>query len=855
MNRNYVWKALIILFLTVLCIAGMYPPVGQNLIEVFKQRAVARDATFNNIVTEAERLQKQFPERTFANLREAVGTNYITNYFPRISVAGKKDPTRHVLQRLQQDTRGKFRLGLDLQGGTSFLVEMQTSALSEGQTNGVPSQRQQDSLERAIEVLRTRVDKLGVAEPVIQPSGDNRILIQLPGLAESDKQQARENIQKAAFLEFRMVHPESEQMLAQNIIEPGYEILRSEERAGPGKQQTVLHPYLVKKKAEQGLTGAYLTRAVPTRHHVTGEPQIEFELNPEGAKIFADITRQYQPKGNKYHRLAIVLDGDLYSAPRINEPIEGGRGVISGNFDPKEANNLANILENPLEAPVTIVEERAVDPSLGRDAISSGVTAAVVGTVLVLVFMLFFYFFAGAVANFALTLNVLITLGIMCWMKATLTLPGIAGLVLSIGMAVDANVLIFERIREELAVGKSLRGALAAGYHRAFGTILDSHVTTLISAGILIKMGTGPIQGFGVMLTIGVAASLFTALLVTRLVFDFLLAKNLMKTLRMMPILKLTKVDFVAFTTPALIISGLIIIGGLGYGIFGRGEKMMGVDFAGGDSLTFQFAQKVEDVEKIRASISKLGVGEPTIQYQKPISGGRETLQILTAFNAEKKVEAALASDFPQAGFQRVGTDKVGPSVGKEIQRSAIISALLAMLGILFYVAVRYEFSFAVAAVVATAHDVLLTMAVFAVMGGELSSTVVAAILTILGYSINDKIVILDRIREDLKLGVRGSFREVINLALNQTLSRTLITGGSVILATLALYIFGGGVIKDFAFVFLTGILVGTYSSIYIASAVLLKWNKGERPRLGGGSSVRVESPIATPSSPSPVRT
>jgi len=851
MNRNYAWKALIILFLTVLCIAGMYPPVGQNLIEVFKQRASpgARDATFTNIVTEAERLQKQFPERTFANLREAVGTNYITNYFRSISVAGKKDPTRHVLQRLQQDTRGKFRLGLDLQGGTSFLVEMQTSALSEGQTNAIPSQQRQESLERAIEVLRTRVDKLGVAEPVIQPSGDNRILIQLPGLAESDKQQARENIQKAAFLEFRLVHPESDKLLAQNIIEPGYEILRMEEKVGKAKQ-TVLIPYLVKRKAERGLTGKYLKRALPSRHHVTGQPNIEFELDAEGAKLFADITRAHVKE-----RLAIVLDGELYSAPVIEEPIEGGRGVISGNFDPKEANNLANILENPLEAPVSIVEERAVDPSLGRDAISSGVTAAVVGTILVLLFMLFFYFFAGMVANFALTLNVLITLGIMCWMKATLTLPGIAGLVLSIGMAVDANVLIFERIREELAVGKSLRGALAAGYHRAFGTILDSHVTTLISAGILIKMGTGPIQGFGVMLTIGVAASLFTALLVTRLVFDFLLAKNLMKTLRMMPILKLTKVDFVAFTKPAMIISALIIIGGLGYGIFGRGEKMMGVDFAGGDSLTFQFTQKVDDVEKIRASISKLGVGEPTIQYQKPITGGRETLQILTAFNAEAKVEAALKNDFPQAGFHRVGTDKVGPSVGKEIQRSAIISALIAMLGILFYVAVRYEFSFAVAAVVATTHDVLLTMAIFAVMGGELSSTVVAAILTILGYSINDKIVILDRIREDLKLGVRGSFREVINLALNQTLSRTLITGGSVILATLALYIFGGGVIKDFAFVFLTGILVGTYSSIYIASAVLLAWNKGERPRLGAGSSVRVENPITTPSSPSPVRT
>lgn len=850
MKSNYIWKVFIVTLLMAVCIAGMFPPTGKNLLAVFKERAANRDATFTNIVSKAEALEKQFPERTFANVMDAVGTNYITNYFPRINVAGKKAPNRHVLQRLQQETAGKFKLGLDLRGGTSFLVEMQPI---EAQTNNAAEPDQQAVLERAIEVLRTRVDKLGVAEPVIQPSGNNRILIQLPGLAESDKQQARENIQKAAFLEFRMVHPESEQLLAQNIVEPGYEILRSEEKVGKSAHQTVLIPYLVKKKAERGLTGTYLENAMATRHHITGEPQIEFELTPDGAKLFGEITREYQPKGNKFHRLAIVLDGELYSAPRITEPIEGGRGVISGQFDVKEANNLANILENPLEAPVTIVEERAVDPSLGRDAISSGVTAAVMGTALVLVFMMFFYFFAGAVANFALILNVFITLGIMCWLGATLTLPGIAGLVLSIGMAVDANVLIFERIREELAAGKSLRGALAAGYHRAFGTILDSHVTTLISAVILIKMGTGPIQGFGVLLTIGVAASLFTALVVTRLVFDFMLAKNIMKTLRMLPMLKLTKVDFVAFTKPAIIISLLVIVGGLSYGVFGRGQKMLGVDFAGGDSLTFQFTQKA-DVEKLREAVSKLGVGEPTIQYQKPVAGGRETLQILTAFESEKKVEQALKSEFPQSNFQLVGTDKVGPSIGREIQRSAIISALLAMLGILFYVAVRYEFSFAVAAVVATTHDVLLTMGIFALVGGELSSTVVAAILTILGYSINDKIVILDRIREDLKLGVRGSFREIINLALNQTLSRTLITGGSVILATLALYIFGGGVIKDFAFVFLVGILTGTYSSIYIASAVLLGWNKGERPRIGAGSMVRVDAPIEAPGTPERAR-
>ena len=357
----------------------------------------ARDATFTNIVTEAERLQKEFPQRVFGNLHEAVGTNYITNYFPGIRVAGKKDPTRHVLQSLQQDSRGKFRLGLDLQGGTSFLVEMQTNNLGEVS--------HEVALERAIEVLRARVDKLGVAEPLIQPSGNNRILVQLPGLAEVDKQMARENIQKAAFLEFRLVHPESQKLLSQNIIEPGYQILRMEEKAGKTKQ-TTLSTYLVKKQAEQGLTGKYLTRAMPTRHHVTGELEIEFELNSEGAKIFADITRRH-----KGEQLAIVLDGELYSAPVIKTEIEGGRGVIQGRFDIKEANNLANILENPLEAPVRIIEERAVDPSLGKDSIRSGIKASVIATIAVAAFMAIYYLLGGMIANVALILNLLVLLG------------------------------------------------------------------------------------------------------------------------------------------------------------------------------------------------------------------------------------------------------------------------------------------------------------------------------------------------------------------------------------------------------------------------------------------------------------
>jgi SecD/SecF fusion protein len=801
---------------------------------------VNRDATFTNIVSKAEELEKQFPERTFANLHDAVGTNYITNYFPRISVAGKKDPTRHVLQRLQQDTRGKFRLGLDLQGGTSFLVEMDTNTLGEVS--------HEVALERAIEVLRARVDKLGVAEPLIQPSGNNRILVQLPGLAEVDKQSARENIQKAAFLEFRLVHPESEKLLAQNIIEPGYEILRMEEKSGKGKQ-TVVVPFLVKKKAEQGLTGKYLTRAMPSRHPVTGELEIEFELNSDGAKIFGDITRQHVNE-----RLAIVLDGELYSAPVIKSAIEGGRGVIQGRFDIREANTLANILENPLEAPVRIIEERAVDPSLGKDSIRSGIRASVIGTIAVAAFMALYYLLSGLVANVALILNLFVLLGVMCWFDATLTMPGIAGIVLTVGMAVDANVLIFERIREELAAGKSLRGALAAGYNKAFWTIFDSQLTTAISGVILIILGTGPVKGFGVSLTIGIITSMFTSLVITRLIFDFLVGKNIIKNLPMLRFVGETRIDFLKYAKPAFVASWLLILVGIGYGIK-RGNDVMGVDFAGGDALTLSFSKRV-DVDKLRQTVGSLKVGDPLIQYQKDIAGSSEHLIITTEFDSGTKVEQALASSFPDAKFKRVALDKVGPSVGAEILKNAIVATLLAMFGILVYVAFRYEFSFAVGATVAIVHDVLMTMGWFFLTGRELSAPMVAAILTIIGFSINDTIVIFDRIREDLKLGVRGSFKDVINIAVNQTLSRTIITSGTVLLATLSLYIFGGGVINDFAFTFLVGILTGCYSTIFIASAIVLWWSKGERPRVGAASGVRIDAGPETPreGSPSPAR-
>jgi SecD/SecF fusion protein len=827
MNRNNLWKFILVVAIVAWAFYQMYPPTARNLATEFETQAVKRDAAFTNIVANLQKLQKENPERTYANLTDAIGTNDITRYFPMYDVKAEANPNRAVLNRLQRDTAGKIRLGLDLQGGTEFRVQADYSKVltgtnAAGTNNIVSDQQKSGMLSQAVEVLRKRVDKFGVAEPIIQPEGEDRILIQLPGLSEADKETARETLKKPAYLEFRLVHEHSAEFLNQGLTEPGYEVLT--ERDVQENGQVKLNRYLVKKKPE--MTGKYIAGAMVGRNNV-GQPEIEFSLTDDGAQIFSQITRE-----NIGRQLAIVLDGELQSAPVIKSEI-GARGTISGNYTDKRAQELANVLENPLQVPVSIMSESSVDPTLGKDTVRSGVKAAVIGTIAVAGFMLIYYMLAGAVADIALILNIIILIGVMSSVGTTLTLPGIAGIVLTIGMAVDANVLIFERIREESAKGKSLRGALAAGYDRAFGTIFDSHVTTLISSIILIFMGTGPIKGFGVTLTIGVAASLFTALVVTRIIFDFLISKEIIKSLPMLHIIRVTKIDFMKWATPAFICTWLLIVVGLGFGVYRGAVKgdLFGTDFAGGDNMVLSFSQKV-DPDKVREVVARdAGQKEATIQYQKDISTGAERLSIRSPYETSGKILTVLQKNFPNANFESKGAERVGPTIGAEIRQTAIVASLFSLLGILVYVAFRYEFSFAVGAVLAVIHDVLMTIGIYCLVGRQFNATMVAAILTIIGFSINDTIVIFDRIREDLKLGVRGSFKDLINQALNQTLSRTIITSGTVFLATASLYFFGGGAINDFAFTFLVGIITGTYSSIYIASYLVLRWHKGARPQ------------------------
>ena len=841
-NPKFFWA--LIAFMVLGSLWEMYPLTNQSLIQEFKDKADrgAQNPAFDKIVSEAQKLQAANPDptREFTDLLTAIGTNDIQQYFPYNNVRGQENPTYTLLNILQRKAAGKIHLGLDLQGGTEFRVSLDTNHVSANDTNHAAvnaSDERKRLVSQAITILRSRVDSMGVAEPLITPAGENSILIQLPGLSQAAQDEARTKIQKAAFLEFRVVHPQNREYLSQTPpVKPyGYEILKMKHKDDAGNVTFV--PYLVENKPSKGLTGKYIKRAYASRD-TSGAPEVNIEFDSEGTKKFGQLTTE-----NIDGFMAIVLDGEIQTAPHIEEPITGGRCRISGGaMDIAEAISEANMLENPLETPVRIDSMTQVSPTLGSDAIHSGVWSAVIGTLAVVVFMALYYHRCGLIADFAMLLNLVITLGIMCSIGTTLSLPGIAGIVLTVGMAVDANVLIYERLREEMALGKSMKGAIAAAYSRAFATIFDSHTTTLISAIILIWMGTGPVKGFGVTLTIGVALSLFTALVVTRLIFDFLLKRGWLNKVGMLHIIKNPEWDFMKWTKLAYLGSAALVVAGIGYGFY-RGTGVLGPEFAGGDEVTLSFTNKV-GLDRLRAALLP-AVGQTEIQYEK--AAGSETLKIVAPFGKAGVVTNTLAG-FHDAGFTVGAISTVGPSVGEDITRSAVFASFLSLFGILFYVAFRYEFSFSIGAVVAVVHDVFLTLGIFFISGRQLSAPMVAAVLTIIGFSLNDKVVIFDRIREDLKLAMRGTFRDIINKAINQTLSRTIITSGTVFLSTMSLYWFGGGVINDFAFTFLVGIISGTYSSIFIACALVLWWHKGERPK----TATRAVAESSAAAGPSP---
>jgi len=712
----------------------------------------------------------------------------------------------------------KIRLGLDLRGGTSFLLQL------------VPQNGQEittDMLQQAVEVIRKRVDKFGVSEPVIAPQGTGRILVQIPGLDPAQIQSTKEQLQQVAKLEFAEVHPNSEVLLAQidkgeAIIPPGYVIKESVQTRD---EKSVTERLLVRKQAD--LTGEHVTRAFATFDQQGWG--VSLNLDSEGAKTFLDVTTELAPhKG----RLAILLDGKIQSAPAIrNGPIAGGQASITGNFKEKDARELASVLENPLRTPVTIEETRSVSPTLGADSIRAGVVSGIGGLALVMLFVFFYYRLAGLVALFGLLINIILLFGMMSMFHFVLTLPGIAGIILTIGLAVDANVLLYERLREELAAGKSLGAAIDGAYSKAFSAIFDANATTLITAGILFWQATGPVRGFSVTLMLGIIASLFSAILFTRTAFRWMTKYAGLKRLTMANLAPRHQFNFLGKRVLAVFVSVVLIGGSIAF-FAKRGADNFGIDFRGGDLLVLD-AQPALSVSETRAALESLHLTEETIQLEQ--AGTQQMLAIRSAVDTSSKILEKLKVSFPARKITVAQQEKVGAQIGLEFAKKALLALGLGMVGILVYVTLRFEFSFAVGALVALLHDVIITVGVFSLTGGELSLVMVGAILTIAGYSINDTIVVYDRIREGLRNRTGGSVEALMNRSINETLGRTMLTGGLTLLSVASLFFFGGAVLKDFAFAILIGILVGTYSSVFVASPIVLWCSRLGHKRAAAG--------------------
>ena len=722
----------------------------------------------------------------------------------------------------------KIQLGLDIQGGTSFLIRL------------IPGEKQitRAMLDQAVEVIRKRVDYFGGGEPVISPVGNDRILVQIPGLDTAKIQEARDQLSRVAKLEFALVHPQNNELVkkieaGEAIIPPDYRLVVYKYDVGENKKAE--EKLLIHKKPD--LTGDHITHAFATFQN---EWQVSLELDSVGAKRFDELAAAH------YHeRFAILLDGEVKSAPTINAQYFGGRAVISGGrMGEQEARALSSVLENPLQTPVSIEEERSVSPTLGMDSIRSSIIAGLMGLAITMVCVMIYYRFLGLIANLALIVNLVLLIGALTMFRFVLTLPGIAGIILTIGLAVDASVLIYERLREELALGKSMKVAVQTAYEKAFSSIFDANVTTLITAAILFWKASGPVKGFAISLTLGILASLFTALIVGRNVLSWFVDTGRLTRVKMLHLISSKNINFLGKGFLACMCSLALLIAGAS-AFYIRGEKNFGVDFRGGDLVTLSTTQNVS-VHQVREALKPLHLEDAAIQQSS--QGGKTYITIRGPLNTSDKIEKQIMQTLPSAGFRVERSERVGALVGGELAKTSLAALGLGILGILIFVTFRFELSFAVGAIVALLHDVLMTVGVFALVGRELTLTMVGAVLTIAGYSINDTIVVYDRIREGLASGRRGTIEEIMNSSINQTLSRTILTSTVTVIPIVCLFLFGGAVLRDFSLAIIIGVVVGTYSSIFIASPIVLWWT---RARGGGTSSLRKEiTQKATSSSP-----
>ncbi len=672
--------------------------------------------------------------------------------------------------------------------------------------------------EQSLEIIRLRIDETGLAEPTLQRVGRDRILVQLPGV--QDPQRIKAIIGSTAKLTFHMVRDAD----PADVPPPGVSIL-------PGKEAG--ERYAIEDRVM--LSGERLSDAGLGFDQLTSEPVVTFRLDGPGARQFGAITTQHVGRP-----FAIVLDGKVLTAPVIQTPIIGGSGQISGNFTSESASDLAALLRaGALPAPLTVIEERTVGADLGQDAIESGLTTGLLGFGAVFVFMFVLYGRWGLIANLALALNVILTFAILSVLGATLTLPGIAGIVLGIGLAVDANVLINERIREETRKGLGAMAALDAGFKRAFATIVDSNVTALIATLLLFMFGTGSVRGFAVTMGIGIAISMFTAVTVVRVMMSAIVRRRRAKVLRIEPLFRMklipdgTSIQFMRARFAGLAFSAFLSIASIAL-FFGPGLNY-GVDFKGGIQLEV-VTKGPADLAAFRSGLNTLNLGDVALQEFGNASTVLVRAERQPGAEAEQraavdKIRAKIAEIAPGSKIER--TEVVGPKISGELAETGILAVVLASFAMLVYIWARFEWPFAVGAIATLILDVTKTVGFFALTGIEFNLTAIAALLTLIGYSVNDKVVVYDRMRENMRLYKSMGLRELIDRSINETLARSLYTSATALIALLPMAIWGGSAVESFAVPMVFGIVIAASSSVFIAAPVLLFLGDWRRRRVG----------------------
>lgn len=730
-----------------------------------------------------------------------------------------------------------------LQVGITTELETEIEATAEGTIRLQPSEaalraRQTSAIEQSVEIVRKRIDAIGVAEPTVQALGQERVVVQLPGV--QDPAAIRTLLGSTAKLTFHRVLSGAEVgTTAESPVTAGY--LRLPDASGQ-------FTYVV--EAQPMLQGERLTQASSAIDSRDNRPVVAFRLDDLGAKEFARITRD-----NVGKPFAIVLDGRVLSAPVIQEPILGGSGQISGNFTAADTASLAALLRaGALPVPLQIIDERMVGADLGADAIRMGAITGAIGLILVLGFMTVLYGVWGLVANLALVINVTLTLAILTLFGATLTLPGIAGIVLGIGLAVDANVLINERIREETRNGKNAAAALESGFKRAYAAIVDSNVTTLIATILLFWVGTGPVQGFAVTMAVGIAISMFTAVSVVHAVMASWVRWRKPAWFHigsMLPAAWLKKTPSFQFMRARFLGIGVSLVLSLAsVALFVKPGLNYGVDFTGGVMIEVNLPEAA-NIAQLREHLERLEVGEVSLQS---ITGASSVLvRIEQPTNADSSVQAdiaeraksAIASVEPDARFDRV--DIVGPKISGELADSGILAVVLASIAMLIYIWMRFEWHFAVGAIATLVLDITKIVGFFAISGIEFNLTAIAALLTLIGYSVNDKVVVYDRMRENLKLYPGRSLRTIIDDSINETLARSLYTSATAFLAMLPMAIWGGAAVQSFAVPMVFGIAIAASSSIFIAAPILLFLGDWRNRRRDVMQEARLEEQMKMP--------